>query len=86
VLSPSTRVYDLRTKRPFYARIGVGHLWYVDLETRTLTVSRLEGGRWLEAGIHGGDDVVRAEPFEAIELRLGEWWGEADEGVEPRGG
>src|SRR5262249_31994910 len=29
--SPTTRGYDLLKKRPFYARIGVEWLWYVDL-------------------------------------------------------
>ena len=26
------------------------------------------------AAVHGGDEVVRAEPFEAIELDLGALW------------
>ena len=74
--SPSNRGYDQRVKRPFYARIGVKHLWYVDLEARTLTVSRLERGRWSELLVAGESDVVRAEPFEAIEIALAEWWGD----------
>ncbi|HEY3356255.1 MAG TPA: Uma2 family endonuclease [Polyangia bacterium] len=74
ILSPSTRHLDQRIKRPFYARIGVGHLWYVDLEAHTLTVSALEGGRWVELSVHGEDDVVRAEPFAAVEIPLAEWW------------
>jgi Uma2 family endonuclease len=78
ILSPSTRGYDQRIKRPFYARIGVGYLWYVDLEGHSLTVSQLqlhEGvGRWVELGVYGEDDVVRAAPFDAIEIALGEWW------------
>ncbi len=49
--------------------------WYVDLEARTLTVSRLEGGRWSELGVYGNDDKVRAAPFEAVEIDLAEWWG-----------
>lgn len=78
ILSPSTRGYDQRIKRPFYARIGVGYLWYVDLEARSLTVSQLQlhegSGRWVELGVHGEDDVIRAAPFDAIEIALGEWW------------
>ena len=73
VLSPSTRSYDLGTKRAFYARIGVAHLWYLDLEARTLTVSRLERRRWVELGIHVGSGSIRAEPFEAVKLKLGDW-------------
>ncbi|MDY7227630.1 Uma2 family endonuclease [Hyalangium rubrum] len=74
ILSPTTRSYDQRIKRPFYARIGVRHLWYVDLEARTLTVSELTDGRWVELGVYGEDDVIRAAPFDAIELKLGELW------------
>jgi Uma2 family endonuclease len=74
VLSSSTRSYDMLVKRPFYAEIGVQHLWYIDPESRTLTVSRLEGGRWLELGIFGGEQVVRAEPFDSIEIPLEPWW------------
>ncbi|AGC48489.1 hypothetical protein MYSTI_07217 [Myxococcus stipitatus DSM 14675] len=74
ILSPSTRGYDQRIKRPFYARIGIRHLWFIDLESRTLTVSELREGRWTELGVYGDDDVVRAAPFEEVELRLGELW------------
>jgi Uma2 family endonuclease len=74
ILSPSTRGYDQLVKRPFYARIGVGWLWYVDLEARTVTVSRLEGGKWVEVGVAGEDARVRLEPFDAVELDLAEWW------------
>ena len=74
IVASNTRAYDHRIKRPFYARIGIRHLWFVDLEARTLTVSKLVDGHWLEVGVYGEDDVIRAEPFEAIELRLGELW------------
>ncbi|WP_426755198.1 Uma2 family endonuclease [Myxococcus sp. Y35] len=75
ILSPSTRGYDQRIKRPFYARIGIQHLWFIDLEVRTLSVHRLVGGRWTELGIYGEEDaLVRVEPFEDVELRLGWLW------------
>jgi Uma2 family endonuclease len=73
-LSPSTRYLDQRVKRPFYARIGVGHLWYVDLDARTLSVSQLADGRWVELGVYGQDERVRAEPFAQVEIDLAEWW------------
>lgn len=79
ILSPRTRGYALIVKRRFYAQIGVGHLWYVDPQVRALTVSRIEGGKWLELGTHGADEEVRAEPFEAVEVHLAEWF----EGIEP---
>jgi Uma2 family endonuclease len=74
ILSPGTRSYDLLVKRALYADVGVQHLWYVDPEARTLTVSRLEAGRWLELGVFGSEQVVRAAPFEAIEIPLEPWW------------
>lgn len=72
--SASTRGYDLVTKRGYYARIGVNHLWYVDPDVRSLAVSRLAEGHWLELGVFGGDARVRAEPFEDVEIDLGAWW------------
>jgi Uma2 family endonuclease len=74
ILSPTTRGYDQRIKRPFYARIGVSWLWYVDLDAATLTVSKLVDERWSEVAVYGDDDRVRAPPFDAIEIALGEWW------------
>jgi hypothetical protein len=75
-LSPATRRLDQRVKRPFHARIGVAYLWFVDLDGRTLTVSKLIEGRWVELAVHGADERVRAGPFEAVELDLREWWGQ----------
>jgi len=80
ILSPSTASYDNIVKRRFYAEVGVGHLWYVDPRDRTLRVSRLEGGKWVELGVFGADEKVRAEPFDAVEIDLAAWWEAADEG------
>lgn len=72
--SPTTRTLDLRIKRPFYARLGVAYLWYIDREAHTLTASKLRESQWLELGVWGEDDRVRVEPFEAVELALAELW------------
>lgn len=40
----------------------------------TLEVYRLEAGRWVVVGTHAGEEIVRAEPFDAVELRLARWW------------
>ena len=74
VVSPSTGTLDRVRKMPAYAREAVGHLWIVDPLQRTLEIYRLEGGRWVVAGTHGGNEVVRAVPFEAVELSLARWW------------
>lgn len=73
ILSPSNRRYDMVTKRRFYARIGVGFLWYLDLEGPNLAVSRLADGHWLELGVYGPGDKIRAEPFDSIELDIVSW-------------
>jgi Uma2 family endonuclease len=74
ILSPSTGRFDRARKMPLYARRGVQHAWVIDPATRTLEVLRLEGGRWVIVGAHGGDDVVRAEPFAEVEIALARWW------------
>jgi hypothetical protein len=57
-----------------YAREGVSHLWLVEPQLETLEIYRLEAARWVVVGTHAGDDAVQAEPFDAVELRLGRWW------------
>lgn len=79
ILSPGTRSYDTLVKRQFYAEVGVEYLWYIDPEARTVTVSHLESGRWLELGVYGAEQVMRAAPFDAVEIPLQPWW----EGVDP---
>lgn len=75
VLSPSTRALDRADKLPIYANHDVNHAWLIDPASRTLEVYRLESGRWVLLGTHRDDAVVRAEPFDAIELKLSTlWW------------
>jgi Uma2 family endonuclease len=74
VLSPSTEALDRARKMGAYAREGVKHLWFVDPRPRLLEIYRLEQGRWLRLGAHEGDALVRAEPFEAVELKLSRLW------------
>jgi Uma2 family endonuclease len=78
VLSPTTRAYDHLKKRPFYAQVGVGWLWYVDADVRTVAVSRLVDGAWLEVAVHGEEEKVRLEPFAEVELDLALWWTESE--------
>jgi Uma2 family endonuclease len=74
VVSPATGAVDRGRKMRVYARERVAHLWILDPVLRTLEVYRLDGSRWVVASTHGGTDVVRAEPFDAVELRLARWW------------
>jgi len=74
VLSPSTAVLDREKKMRAYARQGVSHLWLVDPLQQALEVYRLAGSRWSQQGTWKGQGPVRAEPFEALELKLGVLW------------
>lgn len=53
---------------------SVGHVWFVDPKPHTLEVLRLDGDSYRVAATFEGDQPVRAEPFEAIELDLGLLW------------
>jgi hypothetical protein len=67
-------------KLAVYGREHVSHAWLIDPVARTLEVLRLENGRWVILATHGGDEVVRAEPFAAIDLHLRALWVEAADG------
>jgi hypothetical protein len=49
----------------------------VNPEARVLEVYRRSEDRWLLLATHASDALVRAEPFDAIELDLLPLWGEA---------
>ena len=65
---------DRTRKMPAYARYGVPFLWIVDPVAKTLETFVLQDGSWTLAAAHGGDDTVRAVPFDAIELDLSALW------------
>ena len=77
ILSPSTSALDRAKKLAIYAHEQVAWAWLIDPLARTLEVLKLENGRWTILAIHVGSEVVRAEPFEAIELELAALWGES---------
>jgi Uma2 family endonuclease len=74
VISPSTERMDRSRKTRIYAREGVKDLWLLDPLVRTLEVLRLENARWVLMATHSDTDVVRVEPFEAIEIELAALW------------
>lgn len=65
---------DRVRKKHIYAREGVEYVWLVDPVGRTLESFQLQEGRWVELGSWSGSDLVRAEPFDAIELELQALW------------
>ncbi|UQA61664.1 Uma2 family endonuclease [Polyangium aurulentum] len=71
VLSPSTEAEDRSEKMPIYAAAGVSHAWLLNPVLQTLEVYRRESQRWLLLATHRGDALIRAEPFDAVELDFG---------------
>jgi Uma2 family endonuclease len=74
VLSPRTRRFDTTEKRDLYGRNGVGHLWYVDPDARTLEVFQHREGAWVLVGALKEAEEVRMPPFEAIAFPLSTLW------------
>jgi Uma2 family endonuclease len=75
ILSPSTARYDVSQKQRTLLAHGVPHYWILDLEHETLTVLRHAETAYLQVLVAGVGDVVRAEPFDAIEIVVGELLG-----------
>lgn len=64
VLSPSTRLIDLGTKRLAYEAAGVPAYWLVDPDVPSLTVLHLEHGRYVEHVVVTGDEAyIATVPF-----------------------
>jgi Uma2 family endonuclease len=73
-LSKSTARIDRLKKMPIYADVGVGYVWLVEPVMKTLEVYRRVGKRYELQKMFVDDEVIQAEPFDAIELRLGQIW------------
>jgi Uma2 family endonuclease len=74
ILSPKTAVTDRADKLPIYAAERVPHVWLVDPLVRTLEALRLDGETYRISHVWHDDAIIRAEPFDAIELELGALW------------
>lgn len=74
VISPRTERVDRGKKMRIYRRESVGHVWLLNPLLRTLEVYRLDGGRLALLDTYEGDDKIRAEPFDAVELDLASLW------------
>jgi hypothetical protein len=74
ILSPSTRRLDLGRKRDLWAAHGVGHLWLVDPDARTLEAFARHEGRWLLLATLTGETAVSQPPFDAVAFPLADLW------------
>lgn len=78
VMSPGTAKRDRTIKLELYRRESVGHYWLVDLRLKTVEVLRLDGDGYKIVTVVSGEETVRVEPFQDIELELGRLWGSMD--------
>jgi Uma2 family endonuclease len=74
VLSPSTSSFDRGDKLKVYARERVTHVWLVDPAAKTLEVLELDGATYRILDVFCKQILVRAVPFDAIELELAILW------------
>jgi Uma2 family endonuclease len=70
IVSESNRTVDTVTKLRRYHQAGVPHYWIVDQIDRTLTVHRHTADGYLVVVRAAENEVVRAEPFHAIEIEV----------------
>ncbi len=74
ILSPGTARKDRVWKMPIYAREKVEHIWLIHPVEKTLEVYQRNEMIWTLLQSFGGNDQVRAAPFDAIELDLDSLW------------
>lgn len=79
VLSSSTAARDLGDKLALYHAAGVPHYWIIDPANQLLLVYRRLAEGYVAVLGAGSDKVVRAEPFEAVELRVGLLFGDEED-------
>ena len=77
-ISPSTERLDRGRKLSVYARERMSFAWLLNPIAETLESYGLEQQRWVLLGTHAGDEAVRVEPFEAIEIELWRLWGRSE--------
>lgn len=65
VLSPSTRRFDLGSKKSAYESAGVPNYWVVDPDVPSLIAWRLHNGSYVdEAGVSGDEQFRSSEPVQ----------------------
>jgi len=76
IVSPSNATNDTIKKLRLYHRVGIPHYWIVDPRDSTLTVMRWSADGYVTLLRAERSEVVRAEPFDAIELIVGTLFGD----------
>jgi Uma2 family endonuclease len=78
IVSPNHEKQDLVTKPRTLHAAGVPHYWLMDPAERLLLVHRWSSDGYIVVLRAAAGEVVRAEPFEAIELRVSALFGDDD--------
>ncbi|MHB8877532.1 MAG: Uma2 family endonuclease [Myxococcaceae bacterium] len=78
IVSEANATTDTVKKLRRYHQAGLPHYWLADPSKKTLTVYRHERDGYLAVLAAEAGETVRAEPFDAIELRVGALFGEED--------
>lgn len=84
ILSPSNRRRDRVDKVAIYHRFEIPHYWIIDPESESLEVHRWTASGWLLVLAASRGQTVRAEPFDALPLKVGRLFGD-DPDEEPEG-
>jgi Uma2 family endonuclease len=79
ILSPRNEKRDLVDKMRSLHKAGVPYYWILNPVEQILVVHRLEPAGYLVALTAGADEVVRAEPFDAVDLAVAVLFGADDE-------
>jgi Uma2 family endonuclease len=72
----TNRSNDLVKKKRVYHQCQVPHYWIIDPAEQTLAVHRWGPDGYIEVLAAQRDEVVRAEPFDAVELSVGVLFGD----------
>lgn len=72
----SNRHHDLVKKKRTYHRCKVPHYWILDPSEETLAVHRWGPDGYIEVLAAQRGERVRAEPFDAVELQVGAFFGD----------
>ncbi len=74
VLSKKTAGIDRVKKLPIYAKAKVDYVWLVNPDQKTLEIYLREDQKWILFSAFEGEQLIRAAPFDAIEINLGDLW------------
>lgn len=79
IISPSNASNDTITKLRAYHQAQVGHYWLIDPVNETLAVYRFTRDGYLHVLGAKRSERVKAEPFDAIELQVGVFFGDDED-------